>query len=98
MAVHPSHRRHGVGSLLMQVGVTRADELEVEAWMEASSMGKPLYEKFGFRSLFRIGFDTERRDATDQWRRMQHEMTPGDFFPMWRPKKGVWESEVEGMM
>ena len=91
MAVLPAYRRQGIGSLLMDVGVTRADELGVECWMEASSMGKPLYEKHGFRSLFKMVFDTERRDASDVWRRCAHEMTPTPFFTMWRPKNGAWE-------
>jgi predicted N-acetyltransferase YhbS len=100
MAVHPSHRRRGLGSLLMQVGIARADELRVEAWMEASLMGRPLYENFGFRSLFKMAFDTERRDASDQWRRMEHEMTPTAFHAMWRPgakggSKMPWELGTE---
>ncbi|KAF2726801.1 hypothetical protein EJ04DRAFT_547525 [Polyplosphaeria fusca] len=97
MAVHPSHRRRGVGSLLVQIGVSRSDELKVETWLEASSMGKPLYENFGFRSLFKIAFDTEKRDATDQWRRAEHEITPPPIFPMWRPKQGLWEEHIMGI-
>jgi len=75
----------------MQWGVDKADELDIEAWNEASAMGKPLYEKFGFRSLFRFAFDTEKKGASDEWRRMEHEMTPYPFYAMWRPRKGVWD-------
>ncbi|KAF2268655.1 hypothetical protein CC78DRAFT_565162 [Lojkania enalia] len=97
MAVHPAHRRRGVGSLLMQVGIQRADQLNLEAWMEASVMGKPVYEKFGFRSLFKMAFDTEKNNASDQWHKMEHEMTPQPFFVMWRPKQGSWEEVIQGV-
>ena len=97
MAVLPHYRRKGIGSLLMTIGTLRADELGVECWMEASALGKPLYENHGFRSLFKMQFDTEKKDPTDVWRRCAHEMTPTAFFPMWRPKSGVWEHSGESV-
>lgn len=80
----------------MDAGVSRADKLDLECWMEASSMGKPLYEKFGFESLFKLGFDTEKPDASDEWRKCAHEMTPPPIFAMWRPKQGSRKSEDGG--
>ena len=77
----------------MNVGILRADDLNLECWMEASAMGKPLYEKFGFQALFKLAFDNERSDATDEWRKCAHEMTPPPIFAMWRPKRGLWKSE-----
>jgi predicted N-acetyltransferase YhbS len=93
LAVRPSHRLRGVGSLLMNVGILRADELNLECWMEASTMGKPLYEKFGYQSLLKLAFDNEGTDASDEWRKCAHEMTPPSIFAMWRPKRGLWKSE-----
>ncbi len=93
MSVIPSHRRLGIGSLLMAAGVSRADELGVECWMEASDMGKPLYEKYDFRSLFKMAFDTGRKGVGDVWRKCEHELMPPPLFMMWRPKRGVWETE-----
>lgn len=93
MAVHPAHRLRGLGSLLMNVGIQRADDLNLECWMEASAMGKPLYEKFKFRSLAKVAFDTEELDASDEWRKYAHEMTPPPIFAMWRPKHGIWKDE-----
>jgi GNAT superfamily N-acetyltransferase len=87
MAVDPAHRLCGIGSLLMAVGILRADELDLECWMEASGMGRPLYEKFGFQSLLKIAFDNERLGASDEWRKCAYEMTPPAIFAMWRPKK-----------
>lgn len=93
MAVHPAHRSRGIGSLLMEAGVSRADALNLECWMEASSMGKPLYEKFGFQSLMKFGFDTEKPEGSDEWRKCAHELTPPPLLAMWRPKQGVWKVE-----
>lgn len=89
MAVDPSHRHRGIGCLLMDVGVVRADELDLECWLEASEMGKPLYEKFGYHSLLKVAFDNEKPNASDEWRRCAHEMTPPPIFAMWRPRKSV---------
>lgn len=93
MAVHPAHRLCGIGSLLMNAGIKKADNLNLECWLEGSNMGKPLYEKFGFRSLFKIAFDTEVSGASDEWRKCAHEMTPAAVFAMWRPKRGLWKLE-----
>ena len=78
----------------MDVGISRADDLNLECWMEASAMGKPLYEKFGYRSLLHLAFDKERKNASDEWMKCAHEMTPPPIYAMWRPKRGVWENEA----
>lgn len=96
LAVCPSHRLRGIGSLLMKIGVQRADNLSLECWMEASTMGKPLYEKFGFRSLLNLAFDNERPNASDEWRKCAHEMTPPPIFAMWRPRRGMWKTADGG--
>jgi hypothetical protein len=77
----------------MKIGILRADKLDLECWMEASSMGKSLYEKFGYESLLKLDFDNKRPDAGDEWRKCAHEMTPPPIFAMWRPKQGQWKSE-----
>ena len=77
----------------MNIGIQRADNLNLECWMEASAMGKPLYERFEFRPLLKIAFDNERPGASDEWRKCAHEMTPPPIFAMWRPKRGLWKSE-----
>jgi hypothetical protein len=77
----------------MSVGIVRADELNLECWLESSAMGKPLYEKFNFLSLLKIAFDNERPKPSDEWRKCAHEMTPLPIFAMWRPKRGADKSE-----
>ncbi|KAL8364965.1 hypothetical protein RB595_003990 [Gaeumannomyces hyphopodioides] len=48
MSVDPAYQRRGVGAKLMKYGVDEADRLGVEAVVEASRMGRYLYETFGF--------------------------------------------------
>ncbi|KAF2704300.1 hypothetical protein K504DRAFT_442435 [Pleomassaria siparia CBS 279.74] len=92
--VIPSYRRLGLGSLLMASLIKYADMHKYECWLEASSMGKPLYEKFGYRSLMKVAFDTERKKKpSNVWRRCEHELTPLPIFAMWRPIGGKW---IEG--
>ncbi|KAI3399938.1 hypothetical protein diail_5094 [Diaporthe ilicicola] len=47
----PEYRRRGAAALLVQWGIDRADERGVEIYIESSTAGKPLYEKFGLRTL-----------------------------------------------
>lgn len=44
----PKHQRRGVGSKLVKWGTDRADEMGVDAFLEATRFGRPLYENNGF--------------------------------------------------
>ncbi|KAF7853662.1 hypothetical protein EAF04_010653 [Stromatinia cepivora] len=44
----PKHQKQGAGSMLVKWGVDVADSLNGEAYLEATEMGRPVYEKFGF--------------------------------------------------
>lgn len=45
------HRRKGAGGLVVDAGVARAEELGLDAFIEASPEGRFLYETRGFRSV-----------------------------------------------
>lgn len=54
----------GAGAMMMQWGVTKADEDKIECYLDATPEGKPLYEKFGFRDeLVWPFFDSEYRHS-----------------------------------
>lgn len=53
----PDYRRRGAASLLLQWGIDSADERGVEIYLESSMAGRPLYEKFGLRTLKVFDFD-----------------------------------------
>lgn len=48
LATHPSHQGRGVGSLLLNWGLQKADEEGLVCYLNASEAGKRMYEKRGF--------------------------------------------------
>jgi len=45
LGVEPGFQRMGVGKRLLEWGLEKADREGLECWIEASPVGKPLYEK-----------------------------------------------------
>jgi GNAT superfamily N-acetyltransferase len=54
VATRPEYRRKGAAGLLLRWGLEKADQEEVEAYLEASPEGKPVYEHFGFWEVERL--------------------------------------------
>jgi ribosomal protein S18 acetylase RimI-like enzyme len=48
IGTHPSYRRKGVASMLMDWGVQQADRDGLRCFVDASDQGVPLYKKYGF--------------------------------------------------
>ncbi|KAJ3472936.1 hypothetical protein NLG97_g10620 [Lecanicillium saksenae] len=57
---HPDYQRQGVGNLLVEWGVKKADELRPAAFVEASPTGTRLYERHGFHVLEQVSIKDER--------------------------------------
>lgn len=53
----PQHERRGAGSMLVRWGCEKADEAGVEAYLEASPMGAPMYARHGFEEVKQIELD-----------------------------------------
>ena len=51
MVTRPSQRGKGAARLLIQWGIQRAEETGAPAYLEAGAMGRPIYEKMGFRQV-----------------------------------------------
>lgn len=51
MVTRISQRGRGAAGMLIQYGVEMAKEQGVPAYLEAGVLGKPIYEKFGFREV-----------------------------------------------
>ena len=87
--VHPEHRRRGAASLLMRWGMEKADELGLEAFVEATDDGKPCYEHHGFTYMNTVYMDPAKRNPSKKWSEMEKELrTPVHLYLMWRPKGG----------
>jgi predicted N-acetyltransferase YhbS len=48
LATHPGYRKLGFASQLIQWGCDEADKAGLECFLNASKLGKPLYEKHGY--------------------------------------------------
>lgn len=56
----PQHERRGAGSMLVRWGCEKADEAGVEAYLEASLFGAPMYARHGFVGTKEIDLDLRR--------------------------------------
>ncbi|KAB8596091.1 hypothetical protein FH972_025800 [Carpinus fangiana] len=90
-AVHPAHRRRGVGTLLMAWGVKRIDELGLDSLIEATDAGRALYERHGYRWMLTVTTDMAKQDASDEWRAYHSQLGNPSQHILWRPKGGDWD-------
>jgi predicted N-acetyltransferase YhbS len=51
LVIAPEFQGQGIGKLLLQDGLKKADQHGLPAWLEASSFGRPLYAKVGFQDV-----------------------------------------------
>ncbi|KAJ7157560.1 hypothetical protein C8R43DRAFT_883148 [Mycena crocata] len=51
LAVDPEYGRRGAGTKLVRWGTDKADEMGLEAVVEGTPVGKPVYERSGFRTV-----------------------------------------------
>ncbi|TLS26554.1 hypothetical protein PpBr36_04073 [Pyricularia pennisetigena] len=56
LAVHPKHGRKGIGRNLVQWGLDRARGEKKDAYLIATPMGRPLYERLGFVDIGEVSF------------------------------------------
>lgn len=61
----PQHERRGAGSMLVRWGCEKADEAGVEAYLEASPIGAPMYARHGFLAVKEVEIDLRKFDGKD---------------------------------
>jgi len=76
---------------MMEWGVRKADELGLEAYIDATAEGKPLYENYGFVAAGGIDLDASKPDPSPRWKERAQCHLPFTFWPMWRPVGGKME-------
>jgi predicted N-acetyltransferase YhbS len=60
LVVDPAYQRMGIGHELLRWGLERADEEQVECWIDASRAGHGLYTKFGWEDVGTVEVDLTR--------------------------------------
>jgi GNAT superfamily N-acetyltransferase len=89
---HPKHRRRGVGQLLMEWGIKKADELGLPSYIEATDIGLRLYEASGFRVEGEIDLDATAENPSEEFTRLREKLgCPIHGWFMRRPKHGKAE-------
>ncbi|KAM5442312.1 hypothetical protein MferCBS31731_002687 [Microsporum ferrugineum] len=95
----PSYRRHGVGSLFLQWGLDKAEEMGLECWLDATPYGRPVYERRGFICTDAWDVDCPMPEGLSEEKKREFEAAREQLLPvpnacMWRPKGGVY---IEGV-
>jgi len=85
----PDHRRRGVATMLLDWGLATAKDLGLEFWLNATPIGKPLYEKHGFEVVQKIVLAPKCHHPDEKWKRMEKEIGEVTFYTMWLPKEGL---------
>jgi GNAT superfamily N-acetyltransferase len=88
---HPDYRRKGIGAMLVQWGIDTARTLGIEFWLNATPVGKPLYEKLGFEVVERNPLVPKTENPDEKWHATAREFADVVFWTMWLPKTGMIE-------
>jgi hypothetical protein len=80
----------------MKYGMGKISEMGVEAFVEASAQGLPLYRKFGFRTIDKVSTDTTIENPGFIWRKLEHDLGEEVIWWMWKPSGGPEAVYVEG--
>jgi len=92
----PGYRRKGAAIMMLDWGVKRADELELEIFVAAEmDMGVPLYEKAKFVKVDRTRLCIEDVNPSDEWKECQEQLGVAGWDNMWRPIGGKYEKGVQ---
>lgn len=92
----PTHRRRGIGRMIMDAFTEKADELGLEAFCEATPLGALLYKKYGFISPGLIHIKAPMNEnPSPRWKELEKELLPVEFLPMWRPVGGKLEENIK---
>jgi GNAT superfamily N-acetyltransferase len=60
LATHPEHHRRGAGGILLDWGLQKADQEGLETYLNASMVGRKMYEATGFELVKALWFDREK--------------------------------------
>ncbi|KAI3331302.1 hypothetical protein F4824DRAFT_476188 [Ustulina deusta] len=84
----PAYRRKGVAQQFMSWGMDKADKLGVEMFLDATPVGKPLYEANNFVCIKENIIAPETKTPDEGWKKLQSQVGRVPFYLMWRPING----------
>ncbi|XXG95585.1 hypothetical protein Hte_001852 [Hypoxylon texense] len=87
-------QRPHVCQQIMEWGMKKADEMGVEFFLDATPMGRPLYERSGFVLIEENVIDPKTDSPDDAWREIEAKVGSSTHYLMWRPAGGYKEGET----
>jgi len=92
---HSQERRRGAGMMMMEWGTKKADEMGLDAFVEATDDGYPLYKAAGFVTVNEFVLDVEDKQEGEEYQRLRNDLKlPMHGYFMWRPAGGKFEEGV----
>lgn len=85
----PRYRGKGAGTLLMEWGIQKGDEMGVEMWVDATEFGRHLYEKYGFVVVHDGILAPTTENPNSEWLELQQAFSTTHQWHLWRPVGGV---------
>jgi hypothetical protein len=70
---------------MMAWGTRKADEMSLEAWLDATEHGVPLYKKHGFEVVLENPLRPAKANPGPVWVKTEALLQPMVFWPMKRP-------------
>lgn len=74
----------------MEWGLSIADSMQLEAFVESTEDGRALYEASGFTVVNAFYLDPQKEGASEEYKKVKNEIfsEPQRGWFMWRPKGG----------
>ncbi|KAI1759466.1 hypothetical protein GGR53DRAFT_523834 [Hypoxylon sp. FL1150] len=82
---HPDYQRKGIDKKFMDGGMTKANEMGVEMFLDSTPAGKPLYDANGFVEVERNVALPLTNDPDDAWKVTEKKSGQSTWFLVWRP-------------
>ncbi|PSR97345.1 hypothetical protein BD289DRAFT_107833 [Coniella lustricola] len=89
---YPEFRQQGVAQRILDWGVSKADELGLDIFLDATLPSKTLFEKNGFVEIKKNVISPQADDVDDvKWKEMEQKVGILTYLLMWRPFGGKYE-------
>jgi hypothetical protein len=77
--------------MMMDWGLQKAKELDLEVWLNSTPYGVPVYKKNGFQVIHENIIHPKTAEPDEKWKKIETELLPITFWQMWLPKGGKYE-------
>ena len=74
--------------MLVDWGLEKADRKGYETYIDATEDGTFLYEACGYVKIDEVEFSAPKANPSQRWKKLQDELLPFRWWPMWRPAGG----------